>query len=767
MIALNIGKYITKKYGLIIWIIGLLGLFAINMQHWANPYAQTVISIGIFVILASWWKHIFKKVFGYNRNSWITWLLALWTSFFLFSLITGAMVVWYTLNPPLIWLAFIITTTITYVLWKQTKKSKDGKHKPKFTSTAWRIIPKSKLLILLFVILWVLAAGQLAISATGGNWTTPWHTIEQYYLITWFFASLTLALIVCSKHKTKHILLLIIAHSLLTHAYLPLTNNLPWGGDVWRMIAVEEHIDQGGKELPVLFGEDAKWRDVHGVSLPEAILIPNKYVYGQLWGFSIATHQITNLSFVAINKWLVPLLWSIFIPIIFFKIGTLLFRSYRKGILFAALSLVPFTWQVLGGLTLAVSLGYLNFFFVMMLWLQYLRDRGKQQRNIVLLFAALMLFSYTLHFLLIWMVIIASAVVFSIEKKWKSSSANAQVLLARKGIYTVLAIAAVCSLPVIELLGKTSIVPQTLFNVTKIKQLIGQLSGWYYASAIRPHDMLSGNIFFNHTPDYAFYHAIFTSWRWYLIPLLILIWGSSIIGLWYIHKQKQQVKIAWIVLGLLFAATIGSYLIGWGILDGDRSFIRRLDGLVAFVVILFAISGMSAVIKKTNILANKRNKIIIVATSVVLLSWTSALTYASGPDIRAVTQDEYDVAGLIADTAPNNEPTCVIADTWVLLALEALSAKNIVGGGFPIDYQFGQPERVVLLSELKENPRPSILTVAHKLTNANTCYGVLPASEQKAGQPDKKEQVSAIFNSQPKQIGNLLMWAQQLNNTAE
>ena len=136
------------------------------------------------------------------------------------------------------------------------------------------------------------------------------------------------------------------------------------------------------------------------------------------------------------------------------------------------------------------------------------------------------------------------------------------------------------------------------------------------------------------------------------------------------------------------------------------------------------------------------------------------MTYASGPDMRVVSQTEYEVAQYIWTTGYNevetkNQKYCVLADTWVLLPLESLSQGNIVGGGFPIDYQFNQVDRVELFNKFLENPEKKDLEKAFSLTGAENCWYLEKLENLKEENIDK---LTEIFVSQPKEIAGFAIW---------
>jgi len=124
---------------------------------------------------------------------------------------------------------------------------------------------------------------------------------------------------------------------------LALSNPLPWGDDAWRLIGEEKFLISEGVIQPVLFGVDARWREVAGIDLPEVFLIPQKYTYSFFWASGVLTAKVFGADLVDINKWLVPVLWSIFLSVLIFRLGSILFENRRAGLLLLWFSLVPFS----------------------------------------------------------------------------------------------------------------------------------------------------------------------------------------------------------------------------------------------------------------------------------------------------------------------------------------------------------------------------------------------------------------------------------------
>jgi hypothetical protein len=577
---------------------------------------------------------------------------------------------------------------------------------------------------------------------------TPWQTISHWYLPVFFFLTLVLSVMLCLEYRTKTLLIFIIFFSFIQHLYLPLSHELPWGGDVWRHIAVEERLARGDFYPPVLFGPEVKYRPTSipffgNTSIPEVFLIPQKYSYGQLWGLVSLITKISGLSLVTINIWLLPIIWSIAMPILLFRIGSSFFRSYRYGLWLAFAAAMPFPWQVLGAITLPVSLGYVTFFYVFALWLDYIRTNKSSLRNLSLFFAFLMIFGYPLHFLLIWFLILATYVIRFVQK---IKSELAKKSLAAIGFFSSLFV-----IPILELVAKISFVPEYFDLFTNLKRLLGQFSGWYFAKNFSPFDTLSGNIFFNHTPLSAFVPSIFLDWRWWMIPLMVFLWGLVIYG--FSRVIFYRVSDSELLFAVFAAIVLGGYLIGWFVLEGDRLFTRRLDAMLAFVLLIWAIYGIKELLKKVRLDSVSyflRPVGIIFVT--LIFSWFATATYASGPDMRVVSKDEYNSALYVWNNIDKKADNyCILADTWTLLPLEAISAGRIVGGGFPIDYQFAQPERVVLFSELIRNPRPSIFEVAKQKTGATQCVVIYNESSISK---DQSSILTNFFPEKPITFGN-------------
>lgn len=729
---------------------------------WQHPFFGWLCFFLFFALVGNIWREILVRAFRMRHKRPGTVVLSLFAVFVLLGCTSGIFAVWYTLSPFFVWLSYalaaVVSATMLFVVFHLGKKkvpglSLTGWQKP---SRDWKIFHRYRALSVVYVAASVLLLVLFLVSKkSDATLFTPWQSLHGAILPVWFVLTALLGLLLFSKQKTKALLFFVLLHSLLTHLYLPMAHTLPWGGDTWRHIGIEQKLADGAVHLPVIAGPKARWREVFGADVPEALIIPHKYIYGQFWGTAVLLSETLHLDLLTINIWLMPILWSLVLPFLFFRIGRVLFGSWRSGLLLAWLSVLLFPFQALGGLTLPVSLGSLVFFFVLALWLQYMKDGRRAERSVALLFACMMLFQYTLYFLLIWLVIALSFFIRNIAAFEKA--------LIRRGLAAILLLVSCSFFPLLEIFSGASTWPVVWDWMVSLKQYVGQFSGWYYASGIRPHDIVSGNIFFNHTPAFAFVSTLFTDWRWHVMPVMALFFGLAACGYWRLLRRDDSPL--WRTLGFLSGAVFVGYVWSWFILSGDHSFVRRLDIVFGFLVSLFFLFCFSSVRRRIDAIIGKKKKRLSTVALVLLLSWFGATAYAGGPDLRVVSKNEYDVARYIWETMDKNgEDDCVLADTWVLLPLEGFSSGRIVGGGFPIDAQFGQATRVALLAEVTTKPSEEAIGQIHSLTGASSCWFVVPIAD--VGQ-EKAASLKEIIGLDPKETSGFYLWHIPLKKNRE
>ncbi len=740
---MNFWQRQRKNTGLLLTLI----LLFFNLNFWLYGWLGLILFVSYLLLLGEYWRMIFRKVLGLSRKLWMTRIFSYLSVFLLLSFVSSIFIVFDRLSLILIWFTYVVVAVLSLIIFYLIQNSK--RKKPVLLDVRDQnlvVFKKTFVLPATYFILWVIGFYFLYISKSTEVLRSPWQAISEYYILIFFVLTLFSGIFLFSKYKTKTILFIFLFQSILLHLYIPMSHQLPWGGDVWRHVANEKILMQEEQILPVLVGEDAQWVEVAGADIPKVFTMPHKYTYGQLWGSTVLLSQTLQIDLLEINRWLVPILWSLCMPFILFRLGWMLFGSVRRGLWLPWFMFLTFPFQAWGGLTLPVSLGFITFLFTLMLWFQYLRDENKSQRNLVLFFACLMLFGYSLYFILIWLVIIFS---FLIKKSYKLQVAS------YKHVFNIfILISSIFIFPIIELISKISFVPEKIEWWFGLKQVIGRFTGFFYAQMIRPHDILGGNVLFNHTPDYAFVSNIFNAWRWWLILFMLITIGLSKFGVFKILKKKNQMHL--LVL-FLTSTVVGGYVIGWFVLAGDKLFTRRLELTFAFLWIFLIVYALQRLLVRWK--ARDLFVRIGVVISLIIFSWFGTMAYASGLDDRVVSVNEYEVAQKIWE----EKPACVLGDTWFLLALEGVSVGEVVGGGFPIDYNFGQKERVDIFNKFAKYPNTEDLDRMKELTGAEKCFVVYEDNLD----IEIINRINEIMNSEVETVGGLLVWEEGLKKEVE
>lgn len=736
-----------------IW--GSLALVVAQL-FWFHSVIFGFISFAVYLYAATpLWMAVMKKVFGMKAPPLaLAGISIAWQIIFI-GLLLAPWVAWYILPSWTIVLSMGFSAGLGMYLsrWSQRRGKRTDKsfvqvHVEK--RLFWKLPFLVYLIYIigaaaLFFLLWRLGNTGIALQ--------PWQLLPQWYGYAFFALTALWGLLLFSKSKTSALLFIIVVQSVLVHFITPFSHEIPYGGDVWRNIAVQQTIIDEEPVLPVLFGEEKTSRDVFGYEVPDALLVPQKYVYAHFWATTSWIGKLIPVSLVQLNRYLMPILWGSLFPLILYILGRRLFESKRYSIWLAAASVILFSWYALGSLTLAASLGMMTFLVFFTLYTHALVRKNKNIVRGVILAAVLMLFSYPVHAIIFWTLIMASPVIRGLKKISKKKTKEVKVWV---WLFAVVGSALTALIiPVLELVSRTSRFPQ-VFDPNTLRQFVGQVSGITFASAIRPHDILAMNILFNHTPQAAFVSTIFTQWRWHLAGVSIIVLALAVYAFWKLIKKERAHK--WVMVLLIGVMTLPTYVFGWYVLEGDKSFIRRLDGVVAFVVLLLVFYACALCSTKyAKIFRHNIQGRVIALLIIFGLSFTSVSIWQSGPDMRVVTGQEYTLAQQISE----KNYQCVLADTWPLLALEGLTKGKSVGGGFPIDGQFAQPERIEVLAQLRENPSEAIQSTVELFPNTILCIFAL-SFEQDNGSTFEK--VVAVLGQPTLDVGSFALWEVPLKN---
>lgn len=740
-------------------MVVLLLLLSAHVAQQGSGIVGLLLATLYLLMVGSWWQVILARIMRLKKE-WTSLLLGMGVSVIFLGLVSSVSIVWYRFTAVEMTGAFGVVAAFSYGLAGVAQRLRparpiQGPPRHRIDRNLLFRLPRiiSLVYIALLLTLWILMVNSTSREVL----ESPWTALHPWILPLFFVATLLLGLLLLSRTKSRTLLACIVLHSFVLHAYLPLSHEMPWGGDVWRMIGVEERLSAGEEQPPVLFGEQVEWQHVGGVSVPAVLTRPHKYIYGQLWGLSVLAEKLFSADMITVNRWLLPVLWSLLLPLFFYRIGCMLFRSQRYGLFFAGLSLVPFTFQALGGLTLATSLGFLTFCAAVMFWLAYREQHHPVAQWIVWAFAVLLLFGHPLYVLSFWGLLAISLLsrVFATLPRY-----------GRVAAWTGLLVVVPFGFPILELASGVNWVPAQLDWFHNLKQAVGQLSGWFFSEMIRPHDILPGNILFNHTPHIAFVPSLFLSWRWHMMLAMAILGVGLIVAAWQLIAQKEKDETWWI-LGTFALMIGGGYVISWYVLDGDRSFTRRMDPLLAWIFLLALLYACVTFFSRWQLGISTRGIRALLLLAVCFVSWTATTAYASGPDMRVVSSSEYTVAETLWSMNPR--PQCVLGDTWMLLALEGVSHAELIAGGYPLGRQYAQPERLQVLDEVYLNPTTS--TVARIDAAAPLGHVCTVALEDRRLDPEKVPLLTELLGADAQQVADMTIWkrgtSEQLNTSSE
>lgn len=674
-------------------------------------YFLRVAFIGYLILAGRLLEDVLVIFFKLER-SWRSLLLSAFLSFSIVGSLSGAAVVFFKLTFLSIGIILASTLLGLFLLsqWaKGTEFPEEGKNRFKFN------ISLSVVQVLMIIAYLVLAGGGfylLGISKTGAGITTPWQTIDKRFIYVFAAATALLGSLLVTKIKSSVVLILFIVHSFLLYSYLPLTHELIYGGDGWRHIATEERLLNGGTVIQPDVTDKSG-----GAGVP---FIIGKLAYSQLWGTSVLIAKTWGLDLFTINKWLMPILWALVLPILLYEIGKSLGLSRKFSLAFVFLSFLPFTWHAGGSFTLPVNYGFIVWLALMLLIFKRAENQQSEQLVVLLSAGILAVFGYSLFTLTFWL----SWFTFEFIRFRGDLSFKTTLFLI---------VGSAVILPFTEwYLGYSQLLPSgSLWE--GFKQFLGNFSSIYLAAGPRPHDITTGNVIFNQVPSYSYVANYFTANLWLLVVFMALFWIVVVYGLWVSFskgvntlpalsgnaEERNRNHYSWffiLSIGLFLGYIISRY---W--LEGDHLITRRLDGVLAFLFLALFILGASHIPRRIRPMP-------LMAAALFLLSGGIAASYSLGPDTNVTSTDELSAVKYIWQEQKNKDKHCVIANTYPLLSLETLSSKKIVGGGFPISSNFEQPELVNFIN--RKNMDISILDAmkALEITGAGECWLVIPQS---------------------------------------
>jgi hypothetical protein len=576
----------------------------------------------------------------------------------------------------------------------------------------------------------------LFISKSNLRLNTPWQTIHPAYIYIFFISTFLLGIFVWQlQNFNKYFLLgIFILQTFLLHSYLPLTHELFYGSDQWRHMANEIRILN---HEPYLNPQVV----IHSPQSLIQKLDVGLISYFEYWYIAVFLVKLLSVNLISVNQWLLPILWSLVFPLALYQISKSLRFDSKKSLLVIWLGFLPFTWIVGGSISLPNGLGFLGWLFLFWLLVNYL-EKPNQKIFLPLIFIAFLasFLGYILYAVVLAICILVAFALPRIQKINSPAYKNfARISMIFLGILVI---------PAMEILAGYSFWNWHHAWIFQIKQFVGNVLGVYIAFGPRPHDISTGNIIFNQVPSNSFVSNFFTDCRLTIVPFMLVFLSLVSIGIWQGLKSSLKSRHVLAALAIIFS---GSYFVGRYILEGDQILSRRLEHVLAFFWIFSFLFGIEFLFSKL-VFKNIIFKKVLGLTAIFIYTFAICISYSLGPDEKTLSASSFEAVQYVFEKDSQSENHCVLADTETLLALEAVSRKQIIGGGFPINQNFSQPEREEFFKKLSQNADQQTWIDALDLTKTNTCFLVVNKKDF------KYNEFANQHLSDTKLFGDVVVW---------
>lgn len=630
-------------------------------------------------------------------------MLSCFMAIFILGLFVNIFCVFFVLNNFTILLALLLSA-INSVFWLWVFERDMG---VEISLGDGRMLNGSIIYPVIFIVLAVTGFVSIYVSITKQFIISPWQVLPIWYLVVVFFSALIVFLMVLGKQRIIWTLIFIIIFSFLLHSYLLVYSN-GFGGDRWRHLGSEYRIMRGLEYQPTLLAKDIWYSSIGPVKIPRALIDGPKLSYGLEWSINVMTSKISGIDVFYLDKYLMIILWSIFVPLLFFILALGLWPNKQFALLSSALTGAFYIFQYYGSHSLPISYGWLPFVFLACSWVFYLRRPTGKHLGFNIFFTALIYFSYSLSFIFGALMLLV-AMAFRFGGRWAK-------------IFSV--VVASLSIFVLEMFS------------SKIVNNFSWINWWRESNLL----------FFNFRSYSGLVHYLnYVNYLYYFFSILFFIFAAVCFVIWIKKKEVQFKFLGW----MLFAAVM-NYFLCWNFLSGLHTLSRRLN----IFILVFAIFLLAWSVIKL------REKIRISYLTVILLSLLLVGAYYSGPfqDVSANSDDVIAAKYLWQEIQDNPSDYCVLSYTSELLALEAYSGKEIVAGNFPSDFNHQQAERVKYLDLAINEPSLEVFKEARKISGRNVCFLSLQINRLTS---DKIEKINSVLGK-GELFGNIIIW--QFNN---
>jgi len=753
-------KIKKNPYGIFTFLSCLLVIFwYFNFVYWQLIILNFIFLGVYFLINAFWWGRLLAKLLDLERE--FVFIFGLFFLVFLIAFFMAIPIVLYRITPVYLFIIlFLLPIIVSWLNRPARSASEQGRHfhteeKKKLFSQE-KPVKISKIFYLLILFAGCFCLGLLFRGRTGNYIRTPWTVIHPIYLYSWLILVFFFLVIIFKKPKLKTFLLLLIFISLIGHLFLIIPYQAGFGGDKWRHLGAERYLAQGEIYHPALFGGQVEYQQLGPLKIPEVFLVGNKTSYANFWGTNIAFSWLTGLDFFYIDLFLGLLFFSIFLPFLLLKIGSFICQRKEFLYLFAFSPLCFSPFLIYGSITVPLSFGFFAFLFSLIFLCNYLVGR-KSLNWLLLSFLFLIPFLY-FNYILYLAVFLALFCLSFFVKKMIESKGTGKVLLVIGLLFVVLSLS-------VSFVFLDAANDYSWFNFSALNKenIISSLKDFgnrlLFSTAIFPRvfEMEQDNWLYATSQSELSRSILLKILPWLLIltPIVLIL---AVLGM--ISIKKMDFPIIGLVFFLILIILLVNQFIASYLMAGNHIFTKRAVLFISFLFAFFVAWGAHSLIQGNRLFSRAA----IIFTLILIFSLLSATVYASGPKSQVVTNDELVSADYLwQELQESKEKTCVLANTWPLLVLEAVSSRQIIAGNFPCYYEYQQPERVFLFDNMNKAPSARYLAKALELTDSSQCFFV---TEERFIVYKERERVIKGLKKilgQPKAIGNVLIWLYQPN----
>src|SRR3989338_1642892 len=266
-----------------------------NQQNWQ------ILILGI--ITGTFYLLFVSQITGsifFNKGGWST----IFGSILLTTIIAflgGLLIYFYQFNNYVFYLVLVLLPAVLFIPYYQIEIREkfslkkiikkyldqfDGRREPKSNSA----------LVISYLVLISFGFWLLFLSQTTESIQSPWQVVPPKIFSLYFFASLILLVFLFRSHRTKLPLILIIIHTFFSTSVAAIIYRIGYGFDPFIHQATEKIIAQTGTISPKPL-----------------------YYLGQ-YALIIFLNKLTLINFEFLDRWLVPVLYSLFLPLTIFYV---------------------------------------------------------------------------------------------------------------------------------------------------------------------------------------------------------------------------------------------------------------------------------------------------------------------------------------------------------------------------------------------------------------------------------------------------------------